>query len=439
MESVIFSYGDYVLTLSQLVELLIALTFLILLFFFGRRYLFSEKFQAKTLPEKDKQRIWSVFKYIMLFSGILACILILHLNFDFQLGDKIRISLANIIGGVIILQLARLLDWFVSNVLIHRFYSKRDENPTGKKEFGTDVESSAFRIGQYIVYVLAIIFLLKNFNLDFDLYPRTINGERFDFKISNILFALLVILIARLIVWILKNIIFYRVYKSKEVDIGGQFALNQLLKYVVYVVAIIIALQYLGINMTLLLGGAAALLVGVGLGLQQTFNDFFSGLVLLFERTVAVGDVLEIGTQKGVVKKIGIRSSIIETRDNVTLIIPNSHLVNQDVINWTHYDDKVRFSIELGVAYGSDTELVKKILLQLTQENPYILEYPAPFVRFHGFGKSSLDFGLFFYSRNYLVIEDIKSDLRFEIDKEFRKHNVSIPFPHHQVILKNAE
>ncbi|MBT8189983.1 MAG: mechanosensitive ion channel, partial [Bacteroidia bacterium] len=193
-----------------------------------------------------------------------------------------------------------------------------------------------------------------------------------------------------------------------------------------------------GINMTLPLGGAAALLVGIGLGLQQTFNDFISGIVLLFERSVSVGDVLEFEGTVGTIKEIGLRSSIVETRENISLIVPNHLLVNNKVINWTHFSDKVRFEINIGVAYGSDAALVKKILLDIADQNPYVLQYPSPIVRLKQFGESSLDFTLYFFSRNYMVIEDIKSDIRLEINRMFNEFNITIPFPQRDVHMKSS-
>ena len=235
------------------------------------------------------------------------------------------------------------------------------------------------------------------------------------------------------------QIFLYGYYRQKNINIGSQFAVNQLLKYVIYVIAAFIALDTLGVKMTLIYGGAAALLVGVGLGLQQTFNDFFSGLILLFERTVEVGDTVQIGDNVGTVKKIGLRASIIEGRQNITMIVPNSKMVVDSVTNWSHFDDKVRFSINVGVAYGSDTEQVKELLLAAAKENPYIIEYPAPFVRFVDFADSSLNFQLHFWSRNFIIIEDVKSDLRFKIDALFRANNISIPFPQRDIHIKKEE
>ena len=390
----------------------------------------------------NKKRFNAILFYLLVGSLILFAIVFLKLNYVFrQTADSSQIlSIKTLSIAFFIIQLARLGDWIISNIFIHNFFIKRDQSVEEiKKTKKRDVESSALSLVQYIVYAIAAIFLLKTFHLDFDLYPRTINGEQVDFKISNFILVILTFLIARLVVWILTQILLYRFYKEKDVNVGGQYAINQLLKYLIYVGAFVISLQYLGINMTLILGGAAALLVGIGLGLQQTFNDFFSGLVLLFERTVAVGDILEVDGHVGVVKQIGLRSSLVETLANITVVVPNSHLVSQSVINWTHFDSKVRFNLPISVAYGSDAQLVKEILLDVAKENPYILDKPAPFIRFNAFGESSLDFILFFFSKNYLVIEDIQSDLRFEINKVFLENNISIPFPHRHVIVHKPE
>lgn len=436
METPIITIGSFTINLNQIVSL--GLIFLVL----GALYwLFSVKylpglFSRNDVVDKEKTRLRRILKYIFSSAVLLSIISVLKIDVQlFSSDSAFNFHISLIVKAFIIIQLARLFDWVISNIVVHGYFLNRDATRSEEKNnLSKDTESSGVRIVQYIVYAIALIFLLRNFNLDFDLYPRTINGQQVDFKISNILFAILTLLGASFVNWIMTQIVLYRVYKNKSIDIGGQFAINQLLRYVVYIIGFIIALQYLGINMTLILGGAAALLVGIGLGLQQTFNDFFSGLVLLFERSVAVGDMLEIGDhQRGVVKKIGLRSSIIETRSNVSVIVPNSRLVNDNVINWTHVDDTVRFNLDIGVAYGTDTDLVKKTLTNIAKENPYVINYPPPFVRFNGFGDSSLDLSLYFFSRNYIIIEDVKSDLLFDINKQFQELNISIPFPQRDV------
>ena len=177
--------------------------------------------------------------------------------------------------------------------------------------------------------------------------------------------------------------------------------------------------------------------MGVGLGLQQTFNDLTSGIILLFERSIEVGTVVDLGGTIGIVRKIGLRTSQVETRDNIIIIVPNSKLIVDQVVNWSHFDDKARFNVLVGVAYGSDTEKVKDLLLQVAKENAFVLDHPSPSVFFEGFGDSSLNFKLHFWSRNFMFIERVKSDIRFEIDRVFRVNEVTIPFPQRDLWFKN--
>jgi small-conductance mechanosensitive channel len=441
MDTPIFNLGSFSVSLRQLIFL--AALYLIIGILY---WLFSTKyspglFKRNNVTDKEKNRLRRIIKYIVLATFLLSFILVLKLDIQlFSSSSPYNFNISIIIKAFMIIQLARLFDWAISNIVVHGYFSNRDEKTTNDKNNpNKDSENSGVKIVQYIVYAVALIFLLRNFDLDFDLYPRTINGQKVNFKISNILFAILTLLGASFINWIMTQIVLYRVYKKKSVDIGGQFAINQLLKYVVYVIGFIIALQYLGIDMTLILGGAAALLVGIGLGLQQTFNDFFSGLVLLFERSVAVGDMLELESQRGVVKKIGLRSSIIQTRDNVSVIVPNSKLVNDNVTNWTHVDDTVRFKLDIGVAYGSDMDLIKKLLIKIAADNPYVINYPPPFVRFNAFGDSALDISLYIFSKNYMIIEDVKSDLLFDINRVFNENDIQIPFPQRDIRMYRSE
>ena len=363
----------------------------------------------------------------------------LRLDIDLYQSPDLLFRVSHLLLLLLVIQFSRILYWFLTHFYIHSKFANRDKVQEAQMEHSMDGEKSINGIIRNIVIVVAIIFLLNSFGLDKVLYQNQINDELIIFRISGIFFAFLTILIAQLIVWVATQLILYGAYRNKKVNRGAQFAINQLLKYIIYIFAFVIILENLGINVTILLGGAAALLVGVGLGLQQTFNDFISGIVLLFERTVAVGDVLEVDDTVGVVKKIGMRASTIETRGNITVLIPNSKLVNEPITNWTHYDDKVRFDISLSVAYGSDTALVKKILLKVANSSPYIIDYPAPFVRFVDFGDSGLHFILYFFSRNFIVIEDIKSDLRFKIDQLFRENGITIPFPQRELWINTPD
>lgn len=264
-----------------------------------------------------------------------------------------------------------------------------------------------------------------------------IDLKTFTLTVADVFSALLVLLLAWAFMYILKNYVLRLFFKRKNVGVGQQFAVYQLVKYVVYPLAIILTLQSLGIQLSVFLAGAAALLVGIGLGLQQTFKDLFSGIILLVEGTVRVDDMVVIDDTIVMVKEIGLRTSTVESRDAIVKIVPNSNLVENVVINWSHNNKPTRFHVDVGVAYGSDVQLVKKILLQVATEHPKILPTPEATVQFRDFGASSLDFKLFFYSHEYLRTEVVKSDLRFRIDELFRQHNINIPFPQQEVWFRN--
>jgi len=434
-EFVLFQQGAYTINVGQ-VSLIIALVGLVFMAYrqILKKY-FPKVFENNDLTDKDKMKIKKIIRGLLILLLALAIIMSLNLDRTLLKFEKFDLSVLLIIKALFFIQIFRILNWFISNVFIHSFYKRRDKSKTNQNLYNQETESSARKILQIIFYLIVGIYLLKTLGIDASLFKRSINGQEFDFNLSNILIAVLVIFIARLIVWVITQLVLHSFYKNNKIEVGSQFAINQLVAYVIYIFAAVMALDELGINMSILLGGAAALLVGIGLGLQQTFNDFISGIVLLFERSVAIGDILEFNDTIGTVKKIGLRSSILETRGNVSMVVPNHLLVNESITNWTHYNDKVRFNIKIGVAYGSDATEVKKILLESVKSNPYVIEYPAPFVRFENFGDSSLDFTLYFFSRNYMVIEDIKSDLRLEIDRLFREHEISIPFPQRVVTV----
>lgn len=442
MDKILFTIGEYDFSYDQLVGICLVVLFCWFLNGLLTRWLVPRLTRNKEVPEESIKYVKRQISFLVSLLFVLISIVFLGINQIVFETDDFNYLISHIINLLITIQAMRIIFWFISNLYIHDFYSSRDDKDQAgfkQEKNALEQERTVNRVFRYILTVLAIIFLLNLFNIDLSLYENTLkDGTSVSFKISSILISILIFLFAQLVVWLFIQIILYSVYKRRKVDHGAQYAINQLFKYVVFVIAFILILDNLGLDITILLTGAAALLVGIGLGLQQTFNDFISGLVLLFERTVAVGDVLEIGPTVGIVKKIGLRASTIETRGNVTMLVPNSKLVNDSVINWTHFDDKVRFNVSIGVAYGSDTELVKKILLDVAMDNPYIINYPAPFVRFNDFQDSALSFTVFFFSRNFIVIEDIKSDMRFEIDRLFRENNISIPFPQHDVWLRSS-
>jgi small-conductance mechanosensitive channel len=231
--------------------------------------------------------------------------------------------------------------------------------------------------------------------------------------------------------------------KFNKVESGGgsKYAVFQILKYFVWVIVIGVALETIGIRFNLLIASSAALLVGLGFGLQQIFNDYISGLLILFEGNLKVQDVVQMedGTI-GRVMEINLRTSKIETRDDYIIIVPNHRLISNNIINWSHMESLTRFHVGVGVAYGSDTLQVEKALLDCANDHPDIAAAPKPFVRFINFGDSSLDFQLYFWTKRTFRVENIKSNLRFRIDQEFRKNNIRVPFPQRDVhILQGRE
>lgn len=256
------------------------------------------------------------------------------------------------------------------------------------------------------------------------------------FHIKDILDAFFVILLLYGIYHVIIKKILDRAMNAQSVNRGRQYAAQQIIKYFFFIIGAILVLDNFGIDITTLLLGSAALLVGVGIGLQRTFNDLISGLILLFEGSVSVGDIVNVHGMVATVSKIGIRTSIVETRDNIKVIIPNSQFIEQDVINWTHNNKIARFQVNVGVAYGSDPNLVKECLLEVADEIKGILETPPPSVIFKEFGDSALNFEILFWSNRFWGIEQIKSDIRFGIDKKFKEHNIEIPFPQMDVHLK---
>jgi small-conductance mechanosensitive channel len=387
--------------------------------------------------ESAKKKILVKLLRGLVFLGfILTVVITFKQNHVIHAFESFDLTVLLIVKALLFFQFIRIVDWFVSNVVINNYYAAHNSRDKDDDlSLGESVDKAQGLV-QSIFYTIVTLFALNHFHVDFSLFERNFGDEIVKFNLSNIVNVILVILVARLLVWGLMNIFLFKIYQAKKIDVGSQFAVNQLIKYVIYLITIIVCFNVLGIDMSLILGGAAALLVGVGLGLQQTFNDFVSGLVILFERSVSVGDILEFDSTIGIVRKIGIRASTIETRGNTSIVVPNHMLVNEKVVNWNHYNQRVRFNVDVGVAYGSDTTLVKKLLLKSLEENPYVEKFPAPFVRFLNFGSSSLDFSLYFFSRNLLVIEDIKSDIRLKIDFLFREHNISIPFPQSDIHIK---
>ena len=439
--SAIFNIGNRAINTAQLVWMIMFLVSWVIVFRLFSTNGIKELYKKYEVGEKQQKKLRWILGLLLCLTSLILLSWLFKIDIAIATINDKAISAAHLIKALCVIQAARLIDWTISNIFIHGYYSNREKlreqrkaNLIKERDEKSD-ERGTSTLVQYIVYIVVFIFLLRSLNLDFNLYSYKVGEQTIAFNFTKILEAVLILFVARLIISMLTQIVLYGVYRNRNIDEGSQYAFNQLLKYVIYVAAFIIALEALGINMTLVLGGAAALLVGIGLGLQQTFNDFISGIVLLFERTISVGDVVTINGNFGTIHRIGMRSSIVQTRDNMTIVVPNSRLVNDVVNNWSHQNPIVRFEVNISVAYGSDTKLVKRLLLDAVQIVPRVLAKPVPFIRFTDFGDSALFFQILFFTQDHLFNEDIKSDIRFEIDRLFRENNIKIPFPQRDVWL----
>ncbi len=259
-----------------------------------------------------------------------------------------------------------------------------------------------------------------------------------ELRVYTVFATLFIYMVTTIIIWMVRKAVF-RKKRFSKLDHSSSYSLFQIFRYLLWIIAISLILETLGIRITVLIAGSAALLVGVGLGLQQTFNDFISGIILLLEGTTRIGDVLEIDGDVVIIQKIGLRTSRGLNRNDIIVIMPNSLITTNKVINWSHQSKKTRFGINVGVAYGSNVDLVIKILEASALEHPDIADKNLIEARLTDFGNSSLDFQVLFYSDNVFRIEKVKSDIRKIINRKFIENNVIIPFPQMDVYIKSEK
>jgi small-conductance mechanosensitive channel len=237
-----------------------------------------------------------------------------------------------------------------------------------------------------------------------------------------------------------KRFLFNRFLAHSGLNRSLQYALAQIVSNVVLIIGILIVLTNTGINLGALAVFAGAIGVGIGVGLQSIASNFISGLVILAERPISLGDRVEVGDAAGIVQRIGARSTIVVTNDNISIIVPNSKFIEDPVTNWTLGDPRVRFRLPVGVAYGSDVAKVKETLIAAGREHPKTLTEPAPSVFFSGFGDSSLDFELVVWSSEMSYRpRRYKSDLYFAIEEKLRAAGIEIPFPQRDVYIRSGD
>jgi small-conductance mechanosensitive channel len=254
------------------------------------------------------------------------------------------------------------------------------------------------------------------------------------------IFLLIALLIA--VFWFssrTKRFLFNRFLVNSGLDRSLQYAIAQLISNLVLIVGIFIVLENTGIHLGALTVFAGAVGVGVGFGLQNITSNFISGLVILAERPITIGDRVEVAGVIGQVQKINARSTVVVTNDNIATIVPNTKFIDSPVTNWTYGDPRVRFRLPVGVAYGSDVEKVRDTLVAAARANSQALSDPAPSVFFVGFGESSLNFELVVWSDEMSHRpRRFRSDLNFAIEKNLREAGIEIPFPQRDLRIRSG-
>ena len=250
--------------------------------------------------------------------------------------------------------------------------------------------------------------------------------------------TLIVVILAIIITGFILNLIRRLLSRKLPADDRVKFiSIFSYLKYFIYVIIFLVFLQSSGVQLTALFAASAALLIGVGLALQTLFQDIISGVFILVDQTVHVGDIIELEGKVGRVEEIKLRTTRAVTIDNKVLVIPNHLYLTNSLYNWTQNGTLTRENVSVGVAYGSDVELVKKILLQAAKENKAVLKNPPPLVIFKNFGDSALEFVLIFTLNDSFQALLPKSEIRFKINELFKENNIVIPFPQRDVHLFN--
>ena len=247
------------------------------------------------------------------------------------------------------------------------------------------------------------------------------------------LIALLIYATGRLKRWLLA-----RVLSRTRMDVGAQMAVASIARYLAMLIGLMFVLQTSGIDVSAFTILAGSLGVGIGFGLQTITNNFVSGLIILFERPIKVGDRVEVGGLSGTVTHISARATTILTNDHLSIIVPNSEFITQRVVNWSLGDGDVRFRIPVGVAYGSDPDVVRQALLEVAAAHAGVLETPPPDVQLRDFGESALQFQLRVWTREYVARPGhLRSEINYAIHRKFRERGIEIPYPRRDLRIRD--
>ncbi len=302
-----------------------------------------------------------------------------------------------------------------------------------------------FRLCWLLWAALLLLALLFSWGARQPILTTLLEALRYPFQVGQMRLSLMGFFISFLLLFFTQLVVRTARYLLREkllttsgIERGLQESITHIAAYVLWGLGILAALHAVGFNTASLAVILGAMGIGLGFGLQNIFNNFISGIILLFERPIQAGDDVEINGIWATVKKINVRSTIVQTYDNASLIIPNSEFISNQVTNWSFKDRRLRRTIGVGVAYGSDTALVRDTLLEIAQNNPQVLKYPAPQVIFSDFGDSTLQFNLRIWTTIDIFLA-LESDIRYEIDRLFTERNIVIAFPQRDIHVYSGD
>lgn len=269
------------------------------------------------------------------------------------------------------------------------------------------------------------------------------NFELFQINQTKItLFSIVIFVFILIGFWVfskfLKNKILNKILSRFNIDSGLQFALGRITHYIIVTVGAVFAFQFIGIDLSGLAVILGFLSVGIGFGLQNITSNFISGLILLLERPIKVGDRVTVNETEGDVENINMRSTTIRTLNNISIIVPNSDFISSPVINWSHGDSKIRVDLDIGVSYNSDLDLVIKVLKEIALNNKDVLKWPEPEVHLREFGDSAWNMKLRVWIPDPKKHYYVRSEINCEIVRKFRENNIEIPFPQRDLHLRSS-
>jgi small-conductance mechanosensitive channel len=356
-----------------------------------------------------------------------------------------RTGLAKELVDGLIASLGFLLVYSVAKDVAFLYVAGLIESPIGKllRTASSDPRSllyGAYRLLLTLTVVMVVWGSLNAFRLEAlamswgkAVWETSLHLGRVDFPLKAILTALVIAGVTLFSLRLTRFVLERELLPRFRLSAGVPFAITTLSQYAVAVLGFVLAMTSLGIDLTQISILAGAVGVGVGFGLQNIFNNFISGLILLFERPIHVGDIIEVGTLRGTVTRIGIRSSTIRTPTGAEVLMPNGDLIAKEVINWTLSDRRRRLEINVSAAYGTSIPKVLELLMELAASSKEVLEDPAPLAVFSNFGESSLDFVLYAWVERYEDTVLVASHLRQIINERFQEEGVVIPYPQRDI------